>query len=72
MGNLDTADGRHLGYQLTFFRRGPVPPVERLERSSAWATGDVFMAHGERDSLPISGNGYVEMTGYAGSMQGQL
>ncbi len=21
-GNLETADGRHFGYQLTFFRRG--------------------------------------------------
>src|SRR5690349_11648036 len=33
-GNLDTADGRHLGYQLTFFRRGLSP--EAPERASAF------------------------------------
>src|SRR5512136_432862 len=25
-GNLDSADGRHFGYQLTFFRRAIAPP----------------------------------------------
>jgi predicted secreted hydrolase len=28
-GDLETADDRHFGYQLTFFRRGLVPLVER-------------------------------------------
>jgi predicted secreted hydrolase len=28
--------------------------------------------NGERAGQPVSGNGYVEMTGYAGSMQGQF
>ena len=44
-GNLKADDGRHFGYQLTFFRRGLTPPSERQERSSAWATDEVFMAH---------------------------
>jgi predicted secreted hydrolase len=44
-GNLQTADGRHFGYQLTFFRRALVPPTERLERTSEWATDQVYMAH---------------------------
>lgn len=41
-GNLSAADGRHFGYQLTFFRVGidehPVNP-------SRWAVRDLFMAH---------------------------
>jgi predicted secreted hydrolase len=44
-GNVETAAGRHFGYQLTFFRRGLVPPEERAERPSAWAADDVYMAH---------------------------
>jgi len=44
-GNLETADGRHFGYQLTFFRRGLEPPAERQERPSNWAADQVYMAH---------------------------
>ncbi len=44
-GNLDTAEGRHFGYQLTFFRRALVPPAERAARESDWATDQVYMAH---------------------------
>ena len=44
-GNLDTVEGRHFGYQLTFFRRALVPPDHRPERSSDWATDQVYMAH---------------------------
>ncbi|MEE8392041.1 MAG: LysE family transporter [Anaerolineae bacterium] len=44
-GNLEAADGRHFGYQLTFFRRGLVPPTKRRERSSNWAANQVYMAH---------------------------
>lgn len=42
-GNLRTADGRHFGYQLTFFRFAlrPDPPA----RDTAWATNQVYMAH---------------------------
>ena len=44
-GNLQTADGRRFGYQLTFFRRALVPPALRTERPSAWAVDQVYMAH---------------------------
>jgi predicted secreted hydrolase len=42
-GNLDTAQGRHFGYQLTFFRIGltPTPPA----RASDFATSNIYMAH---------------------------
>jgi len=42
-GNLDTADGRHFGYQLTLFRRGLT--TEPVERASNWATNNIYMAH---------------------------
>jgi predicted secreted hydrolase len=44
-GNLDTVDGRHFGYQFTIFRSALVPPEDRQERSSSWATDQVYMAH---------------------------
>lgn len=44
-GNLATADGRHFGYQLTFFRRALLPPTLRQERPSLWATDQVYLAH---------------------------
>jgi predicted secreted hydrolase len=44
-GNLETADGRHFGYQLTFFRRALVPPAERAARASDWAADQIYMAH---------------------------
>ncbi|MFB0545365.1 MAG: lipocalin-like domain-containing protein, partial [Anaerolineae bacterium] len=44
-GNLQTSDGRHFGYQLTFFRRALVPPALRQDRPSNWATDQVYMAH---------------------------
>jgi predicted secreted hydrolase len=46
-GNVETVEGRHFGYQLTFFRAalapdpGPVTP----SRSSAWAARHIYMAH---------------------------
>jgi predicted secreted hydrolase len=44
-GNLQTADGRRFGYQLTFFRRALAPPAERAERESDWAADQAYMAH---------------------------
>ena len=44
-GNLRAEDGRHLGYQLTFFRRALAPPAQRVDRPSAWATDQAYMAH---------------------------
>jgi len=42
-GNLESADGRSFGYQLTFFRIALKPG--RAERSSAWASRQIYMAH---------------------------
>ena len=44
-GNLSTADGRHFGYQLTFFRRALLPVERQPERASSWAANQVYMAH---------------------------
>jgi predicted secreted hydrolase len=44
-GNLESEAGRHFGYQLTFFRRALLPPAERPERASAWAAGQIYLAH---------------------------
>jgi predicted secreted hydrolase len=42
-GNLTAADGRHVGFQLTFFRTALAPAAP--PRASAWATAQVYMAH---------------------------
>lgn len=44
-GNLETAGGRHFGYQLTFFRRALMPAADLAQRDSDWATNQVYMAH---------------------------
>jgi predicted secreted hydrolase len=44
-GNLQTADGRHWGYQLTFFRRALAPASQRPVRPSDWAADQAYMAH---------------------------
>ena len=42
-GNLRTAEGRHFGVQLTFFRIAVAPSM--VTRASAWASREVYMAH---------------------------
>jgi predicted secreted hydrolase len=42
-GNLKTAGGRHLGFQLTFFRVALAPRTE--PRASAWATRQLYVGH---------------------------
>jgi predicted secreted hydrolase len=42
-GNLTTATGRHVGFQLTFFRVALAPAEE--PRASAWATRQLYIAH---------------------------
>jgi predicted secreted hydrolase len=42
-GNLRTAAGRHLGFQLTFFRVALAPA--EAPRASAWATRQLYFAH---------------------------
>ncbi len=44
-GNLAAQDGRHFGYQLTFFRRGLLPEQEKPQRDSDWAVNQVYLAH---------------------------
>lgn len=44
-GNLVSESGRRFGYQLTFFRRGLVPPQEFVQRDSRWAANQVYMGH---------------------------
>ncbi len=44
-GNLQSETGGRFGYQLTFFRRALLPEAERQERTSNWATDQVYMAH---------------------------
>ena len=42
-GNLETASGRHFGYQLTIFRRALTPTL--TTRESDWATNQIYFAH---------------------------
>ena len=42
-GNLDTTDGRHFGYELTFFRIGLTS--DNVERQSEWAARQMYSAH---------------------------
>jgi len=42
-GNLRTRDGRHFGFQLTFFRNALRP--EPVARDSDWRTTQVYLAH---------------------------
>jgi predicted secreted hydrolase len=42
-GNLQTATGRHFGFQLTFFRIALAP--DAVVRASAWATRQLYVAH---------------------------
>lgn len=42
-GNLETADKRHFGYQLTFFRRALSPGADK--NPADWATHQIYFAH---------------------------
>jgi predicted secreted hydrolase len=50
-GNLETATGRHLGFQLTFFRTALAPATagaaERASapRTSGWSASQLYLAH---------------------------
>ena len=44
-GNLISVNGEQFGYQLTFFRRALVAPVNFQPRTSDWATQQIYMAH---------------------------
>ena len=44
-GNLAAPEGRHFGYQLTFFRRALGAPGDLDSRQSDWSTNQAYMAH---------------------------
>jgi len=44
-GNLDTPDGRHFGFEVTFFRVGLLPPTQELQSDSRWYNHSVYFAH---------------------------
>jgi predicted secreted hydrolase len=41
-GNLETADGRHFGFELTFFREGLTRPAAP---EGDWSVDDLYLAH---------------------------
>ena len=44
-GNLETPNGRHFGFELTFFRYAVAPPASASDGVSAWRTEQIWMAH---------------------------
>jgi predicted secreted hydrolase len=42
-GNLDTKEGRHFGYELTFFRTAL--SAKALQRKSSWSSVNIYMGH---------------------------
>jgi predicted secreted hydrolase len=44
-GNLQTAQGRHFGFELTIFRVGLLPPTVTLPNDSDWSSRDLYFAH---------------------------
>ena len=45
-GNLESAAGRHFGFQLTFFRTALAPPADGDPApGSAWSTRQLYLAH---------------------------
>lgn len=42
-GNLDTEEGRHFGYELTFFRTAL--SAKSFQRNSSWSSVNIYMAH---------------------------
>ena len=64
-GNLDDEEGRHFGFQLTFFRFGLSDVI--AERESAWKTQDVYMGH-----FALTDVGAREMTSFERINRGVL
>jgi predicted secreted hydrolase len=44
-GNVHTEDGRHFGFELTFFRQGVARRAVTARDASPWDVDDVFLAH---------------------------
>ncbi len=60
-GQLDTASGRRLGYQLTFFRTG-IADEPRGARASGFAARDLFLAHFARTDAAAGTFRFAERT----------
>jgi len=44
-GNISTPDGRHYGFELTFFRRGVTRHAADEQAGSPWDVNDLYVAH---------------------------
>jgi predicted secreted hydrolase len=44
-GNLQTAQGRHFGFELTIFRVGLLPPTVAIPADSEWYDHSIYFAH---------------------------
>jgi len=66
-GNLETADGRHFGYQLTFFRRALTPPEIKNGGGSDWRTNQVYLAHFALSDIEENGFYYQERLARGGA-----
>lgn len=66
-GNLTTEDGRHFGYQLTFFRRALNPEGGEGEEESDWRTNQVFLAHFALSDISASNFYYKEKISRGGA-----
>jgi predicted secreted hydrolase len=72
-GNLDTSDGRHVGYQLTIFRRGLTPGL--ASRPSDLGSNQVYFAHlaftdvaaGTHSAVERFSRGALDLAGASGA-----
>ena len=63
-GNVHTAQGRHFGFELTFFRQG----VDRTERKlNVWDVRDVWLAHFALSDIEGGGFHHSERINRAGA-----
>lgn len=74
-GNVSTAGGRELGYQLTFFRTGLARKAAVPE--NPWSVRDLYLAHlavtdGERDRFHWTERASRAGPDIAGAMEGRL
>ena len=62
-GNLTSADGRHFGFELTFFRQG----TDRdASKTAAWDIQDLYLAHLALSDLDGGNFYHIERTNRAG------
>jgi predicted secreted hydrolase len=64
-GNLRAGDGRHVGFQLTFFRHALAPAM--VARNSAWGTTQTYLAH-----FAVTDTKSGRFLGFARSSRGAL